>query len=52
VLIVLRGTPDPDAISSALAHKTLLKSLMLMPTILHTEEISHQENRALRETSI
>jgi len=47
VLIGLRGAPDPDSISSALAHSFLLSHVGVDSTILHTEEISHQENRAL-----
>lgn len=47
VLIGLRGAPDPDSISSALAHSFLLNHVGVDSTILHTEEISHQENRAL-----
>jgi len=47
ILIGLRGAPDPDSISSALAHAFLLRIIGVDSEILHTEEISHQENRAL-----
>ena len=47
VLIALQGHPDPDSISSALAHQIILKRNDIETTIAHVEEISHQENKAL-----
>ena len=46
VLIPLRGHPDADALSSALAHQALLKEMNITTVISHIREISHQENRA------
>lgn len=46
-LIVLQGTPDPDAISSALALQFLANAFDIDSTILCFTGVSHQENRAL-----
>jgi nanoRNase/pAp phosphatase (c-di-AMP/oligoRNAs hydrolase) len=47
ILIALRGHPDPDSISCALAHKELMKRHDIQTTIMYNQEMSHQENRAL-----
>jgi nanoRNase/pAp phosphatase (c-di-AMP/oligoRNAs hydrolase) len=47
ILVSLRGCPDPDCISSALAHQRIARSMNVHCDIAYVEEISHQENRAL-----
>ncbi len=46
-LILLLGTPDPDAISSALALSTLSEQYDITSTILCFALVSHHENKAL-----
>ena len=46
-LILLLGTPDPDAISSALALSTLSNEYEITSTILSFAPVSHHENKAL-----
>ena len=46
-LVIIQGTPDPDAISSALALDFLGSQFELSTTILYFHNISHHENRAL-----
>ncbi|MCF7974714.1 MAG: bifunctional oligoribonuclease/PAP phosphatase NrnA [Phycisphaerae bacterium] len=48
LLIVLQDTPDPDALASAAALKTLIRELTNIPgSITHRGEIGRAENRAL-----
>jgi nanoRNase/pAp phosphatase (c-di-AMP/oligoRNAs hydrolase) len=47
ILIALRGAPDPDCISSAIAHQLILDHKGIESEVLYDEMISHQENRAL-----
>lgn len=47
LLICIKGYPDPDNIASALALKLMARHYGVSSTILHFEEISHHENRAL-----
>lgn len=46
-LVVLQGTPDPDAISSALALEAVGELFGIETTILTFANVSHHENRAL-----
>jgi len=46
-IIVLQDFPDPDAISSALAHRLISDSLGIQTEIVHGGSISHQQNIAL-----
>lgn len=47
MLICIKGYPDPDNIASALALQWIAKQHDLRTRIVHFEEISHYENRAL-----
>ncbi|WP_406670585.1 DHH family phosphoesterase [Methanolobus sp. ZRKC4] len=44
--IVVHDNPDPDAISSALALKTIAASFNVLADIIYQGEIGHQENKA------
>ena len=46
-LVIIQGTPDPDAISSALALSTINALYDIDTTILCFANVSHNENRAL-----
>ncbi|MGH9761944.1 MAG: DHH family phosphoesterase, partial [Blastocatellia bacterium] len=45
--IVLQDYPDPDAISSALAHKMIAARFQISCDIMYEGRVSHQENLAL-----
>lgn len=47
MLICIKGYPDPDNIASALALQWIAKHHDVRTRIVHFEEISHYENRAL-----
>lgn len=47
MLICIKGYPDPDNIASALALQWIARHHDLRTRIIHFEEISHYENRAL-----
>ncbi len=46
-VVVLHDFPDPDAISSAYAHKLLSANFEIEVDIIHRGKISHQQNLAL-----
>lgn len=46
-IIVLQDYPDPDAISSALAHQLTCQAYDISVDIVHEGRVSHQENLAL-----
>jgi len=45
--IIIQNYPDPDAISSAFAHKVMAKKYNITCDILYNGVVSHQENKAL-----
>jgi nanoRNase/pAp phosphatase (c-di-AMP/oligoRNAs hydrolase) len=47
ILIALRGAPDPDCISSAIAHQLILKEKNIDSEVIYAQKISHQQNKAL-----
>ena len=47
LLICIKGYPDPDVIGSSLCLKWVGSFFDIEATIVHFEEISHHENRAL-----
>ena len=47
LLICIKGYPDPDNIATALALQWLARHSDIQTRIIHFEEISHYENRAL-----
>lgn len=47
LLICIKGYPDPDNIGSSLCLQWLATHFDINSTIIHFEEISHHENRAL-----
>lgn len=46
-LVIIQGTPDPDAISSGLALEFLGAQFEISTTLVYFHNISHHENRAL-----
>ena len=47
LLICIKGYPDPDNIATSLALSFLASQFDIQSTIIHFEQISHHENRAL-----
>ncbi len=50
LIIFIKGFPDPDSIASALAHQHICKALGVDTEIVHFEDLSHHENKALVKT--
>ncbi|MFC1705569.1 bifunctional oligoribonuclease/PAP phosphatase NrnA [Planctomycetota bacterium] len=50
LVIFIKGFPDPDSIASALAHKHICTGLGVEADIIHFEDLSHHENKALVKT--
>ena len=46
-LVILQGTPDPDAISSALALEFIATQYDIETTVVYFKSPSHHENRAM-----
>lgn len=46
-LIALQDYPDPDAISSAMAHQRLSRAFDIHTAIVYAGEVSHHQNRKL-----
>lgn len=46
-LVILQGTPDPDAISSAMGLEFIANQFEITTTFLCFSHVSHHENRAL-----
>ena len=47
LLVCIKGYPDPDNIATSLALSYLARQFDIDSTIVHFEQISHHENRAL-----
>ena len=47
LLICIKGYPDPDNIATSLALSYMSNQFEIQSTIVHFEQISHHENRAL-----
>ena len=47
LLVCIKGYPDPDNIATSLALSYMAAQFDIQSTILHFEQISHHENRAL-----
>lgn len=45
--IFIKGYPDPDSIGSALAHRHICAYFGIESDIIHFEDLSHHENKAL-----
>ena len=47
VLVIIKGYPDPDSIASALAFEYMAEYFKIECTILHFDQVSHQQNKVL-----
>lgn len=50
LVIFIKGFPDPDSIAAALAHQHICRGLGVDTEIIHFEDLSHHENKALVKT--
>ncbi|MFH1809869.1 MAG: bifunctional oligoribonuclease/PAP phosphatase NrnA [Pseudomonadota bacterium] len=48
--IFLKGFPDPDSIASAMAHQHICRGFGIETDIIHFEDLSHHENKAMVKT--
>lgn len=50
LVIFIKGFPDPDSIAAAMAHQHICRGLGVETDIIHFEDLSHHENKALVKT--
>lgn len=50
LVVFIKGFPDPDSIAAAMAHQHICRGLGVDTEIIHFEDLSHHENKALVKT--